>query len=389
MKTISLCMIVRDEEKCLRQCLDSIKELVDEIIVVDTGSVDATKGIASQFGAEVIDFKWRNDFGWARNALLHHATSDWILILDADEIVPEESLGLIKGLTHRPYDEGRLPGYQFVIENQGDETVNHYLCRLFPNHKSLRYEGIIHEQLLSFHPDITLDLIKVPNVKIIHYGYTTNAMKSRNKVKRNLDLLALQVEEEPNNPFHHANIGFTYLSGNEKEKAYESFITALSLTHGLDKVPHYMVNVYISAAALALDLKNLDSAFAIISGSPQICQSDPNFWVNYGNYANEMGHFRNAIKSFNTAIDKIGQNELLTVFSVESTAWKPYAGLGNSYSLMKMPDLALKNYEKALELNPYNDDLKILVVNLGGFPPFLMNDINFIQIEEVDNAGKM
>src|SRR3990167_8792325 len=96
MSTISLCMITKNEEKWLEQCLNSVKEIVDEIIIVDTGSTDKTKEIAKKFNAKFFDFKWIGDFSAARNESLNHATKDWILVLDADETIAKEDLEKIK-----------------------------------------------------------------------------------------------------------------------------------------------------------------------------------------------------------------------------------------------------------------------------------------------------
>ena len=88
--TLSVCMIVKDEEETLPICLKSIKDIADEIIVVDTGSKDKTVEVAKSFGAKVYFFKWINDFSAARNESLKYATSDWLLVLDADEyLLPE------------------------------------------------------------------------------------------------------------------------------------------------------------------------------------------------------------------------------------------------------------------------------------------------------------
>src|SRR3989344_5938628 len=95
-QTISLCMITKDEEKYLEQCLSSVNSLVDEIIIVDTGSNDKTKEIAKKFKAKVFDFKWIDDFSAARNESLKHATKDWILVIDADEIIEQKGLNIIK-----------------------------------------------------------------------------------------------------------------------------------------------------------------------------------------------------------------------------------------------------------------------------------------------------
>src|SRR3990167_5438874 len=90
-QTLSLCMIVKNEEKYLEQCLNSVKDLVDEIIIVDTGSTDKTKEIWKKFDfahkIKFFDFKWIDDFSAARNESLKHAAKDWILVLDADEVL--------------------------------------------------------------------------------------------------------------------------------------------------------------------------------------------------------------------------------------------------------------------------------------------------------------
>ena len=96
--TLSCCMIVRNEEQFLLQCLESIKDVVDEIIVVDTGSADRTVQIAGEFGAKVYHHPWNNDFSEARNVSLSYATCDWILIMDADEELEQEDGPLLLSL---------------------------------------------------------------------------------------------------------------------------------------------------------------------------------------------------------------------------------------------------------------------------------------------------
>ncbi|MFR9069355.1 MAG: glycosyltransferase family 2 protein, partial [Paraclostridium sp.] len=98
MKTLSICMIVKNEEKNIGRCLDSIKEISDEIIIVDTGSTDRTIEICKSYFAKIIQYKWNNDFSEARNISIDYATKDYILFLDADEEIPKEDLIKIKNL---------------------------------------------------------------------------------------------------------------------------------------------------------------------------------------------------------------------------------------------------------------------------------------------------
>src|SRR3989344_5073579 len=96
MSTISLCMITKNEEQFLEQCLNSVQELVDEIIIVDTGSTDKTKEIAAKFTDKIFDFKWGDVFSKARNESLKQATKDWILVLDADEQLDQDGIREVK-----------------------------------------------------------------------------------------------------------------------------------------------------------------------------------------------------------------------------------------------------------------------------------------------------
>ncbi len=119
---ISLCMIVKNEEENIEHCLSSIQGLVDEIIIIDTGSTDGTKEIAKKFGAKVFDFKWNNNFSDARNFSLSKATGDWIFILDADEVISPSDHEKIKNLIRKPLDVSTA--YSFITRNYIMELNN-------------------------------------------------------------------------------------------------------------------------------------------------------------------------------------------------------------------------------------------------------------------------
>ncbi|MFB5685249.1 glycosyltransferase family 2 protein, partial [Paenibacillus terreus] len=125
--SISLCMIVRNEEKYLPKCLSSVQRIVDEIIIVDTGSTDDTVAIAKSFGAKVIQMPWQNSFADARNRGFDEATGDWILWLDADEEMDVNEAEKLKGLLSRDaIREQRIEGIQFVFCNHLEGGVVEY-----------------------------------------------------------------------------------------------------------------------------------------------------------------------------------------------------------------------------------------------------------------------
>ena len=144
---LSLCMIVRNEERNLPRCLDSVRDVAGELIVVDTGSVDATSRIAASYGAEVIPFDFTFvDFAAARNQAIARATRPWILVLDADETVERVSIPMIERLVA----VNENSGYFLERHNHASDSSNStrdYVVRLFPNRPNYRYRGRVHETI--------------------------------------------------------------------------------------------------------------------------------------------------------------------------------------------------------------------------------------------------
>lgn len=144
-RELSLCMIVKDEERTLSRALDSVTSLGAEVVIVDTGSTDATREIAADYGAKLATFEFsRVDFAAARNYALSLASGRWILVLDADETVDPESVPLISNLAAR----GRNAGYYFERINRHCESAastTDHVVRLFLNRPNYRYNGRVHE----------------------------------------------------------------------------------------------------------------------------------------------------------------------------------------------------------------------------------------------------
>lgn len=217
-------MIVKDEEELLPQCLASVQGAVDEMIVVDTGSSDRSVQIAQQHGAVVVPFEWCDDFAAARNAGLEQASGDWILFLDADEALDGAAREQIRSWTAVSGCDGLfLNIHNYTGTGQQGATVNPVL-RLFRNAPGHRFEGRIHEQIAAAicrgNPEAAFH---VTDMVIHHYGYQTAIVESKDKVNRNVRLLQQAVEEEPDQPFHHYNLGVEYLRVGEAERALETF----------------------------------------------------------------------------------------------------------------------------------------------------------------------
>ncbi|MHB9007602.1 MAG: glycosyltransferase family 2 protein [Limisphaerales bacterium] len=220
---LSVCLIVRNEERFLAQCLASVKALAPQIVVVDTGSTDRTIEIARELGAEVHSSAWNDDFSAARNAALEHATGDWILMLDADEELSGEGRDLLrKMLRHDTVLAWRLPIVDAGREHEGCS----YVPRLFRNAPGVHFVGRIHEQafgsLEARRTEWGLDN-RLGQAKLIHHGYTTEITADRRKIERNLRLLERAVQDSPDDPNLLMNLGLELARSGQEVAALERY----------------------------------------------------------------------------------------------------------------------------------------------------------------------
>ena len=226
---ISVCLIAKNEEQFLAQCLASVKGLADQIIVVDTGSTDRTVAIAQEHGAEVYHFEWCDDFSAARNAALERATGDWVLVLDADEELPPESHEPLRRLLGVPSVMAwRLPIIDLGREAEGCS----YVPRLFRNAPALFYVGRVHEQVFSSlevrRQEWGLDN-RLGDAALRHHGYQAQVVKDRNKVQRNLALLERAIREMPGEPSLLMNYGLELTRSGQAEAGLQAYRQAFEL----------------------------------------------------------------------------------------------------------------------------------------------------------------
>lgn len=198
-KDISLVMIVKNEEQSIRRCLDSVTELVNEIIIVDTGSTDNTKSICSEYGAIVYDFDWIDDFSAARNYALSKSSGDWNLILDADEYISNFNKKSIRQFISNCNKVGMVKITNFFNYENEIRSSSEYISRLIP--KGVLYTGKIHEQIESSLPRNVVD------IEIEHDGYL-----GKNKFDRNINLLLREFNINKKDSYLCYQIARTYQS---------------------------------------------------------------------------------------------------------------------------------------------------------------------------------
>jgi tetratricopeptide (TPR) repeat protein len=227
---VALSMIVKNEEANLPHCLGSIADLVDEVVVVDTGSADRTREIAARFGARVYDFPWIDNFGAARNESLSHVTARWVLWLDGDDRIDEENRRRLRKLFASLGDEkdAYVMKVRSVLDPSRGNTKLLDQVRLFPNHPEVRWRYRIHEQILPSVHRIGGDA-RWTDVVIDHAGYQDPALRRR-KLDRNLRLLRMEDAENPNDPFNLFNLGWSLMDVGQLPEALPLLRRSLELS---------------------------------------------------------------------------------------------------------------------------------------------------------------
>ncbi len=238
---LSLSMIVKNEQKYLPGCLESVRDIVDEIVILDTGSTDETKNIAKSFGARIYETQWREDFSLARNESLSHCNGKWILYLDADERVVYPSPSELRTLIENA--DPSVGAFYCLIESEhyqmdgSTEVHRGGYPRIFRNlgYPKIKFVGRVHEQIA---PSIFQNglSIQFSDVKILHLGYNQSREVMESKIRRNYSMLIHHVKEEPLNGYAWYQLGQTLAQmglANEAENAIRMAIRTKTLSNSI------------------------------------------------------------------------------------------------------------------------------------------------------------
>jgi glycosyltransferase involved in cell wall biosynthesis len=266
--SISLCMIVKNEQHYLPDCLASARPYVDEIVVIDTGSTDNTIEIARSFGANVYHFEWINDFAAARNESLRHATGDWVLQLDADERLNlPDSPQALRDAVSAPGVDAYAVSIQNLQEAVGKPTHSvNYNYRLFRRLPEIRFEREVHES-------IEQSLIRTQSSTayaefvIEHIGYAVNSEAITKKLERNLDILQNHIQRHGENAYILYYLGNTYRVLGRTEECLAVFQRALD---SKDINNTLIALIYNSMNIIYLGLKNYEKTITTAKKSLEV-----------------------------------------------------------------------------------------------------------------------
>jgi len=259
-------MIAKNESRCLARCLQSVKGIVDEIVIADTGSTDDTTNIGREFGAKVLNFDWVDDFAAARNFAIDQTAGDWILVLDADEWADEELAGEIPAFVRGKPAVGRLKIVSDFRRNNQILRSQCFIARLFP--RGAHFKGHIHEQLISPLPHAHL------RGELLHDGYL-----EVKKTDRNMKLLEAALERDPDNVYVLFQLAVEHNSLGQPEKAFGCLQKAFARARPDDPSA---ANIAVDFLYTIIELKKFEAGLEVVARAEKYLGGFPDFYLARG-----------------------------------------------------------------------------------------------------------
>ncbi|MBD2455868.1 glycosyltransferase [Nostoc sp. FACHB-87] len=388
--SISLCMIVKNEETTLPKCLNSVKDFVDEMVVLDTGSSDRTPEIAQQFGAEVHHFQWTNNFSTARNAALKYVTGDWVLVLDADEILNPSIV---------PQLQDAIQSDEYILINLIRQEIGavqspySLVSRLFRNHPEIRFERPYHAlvddsvaAIIQKEPHWQVGYLQ--GVAILHTGYQKRAIAQNNKYIKAQAAMLEFLATHPNDPYVCSKLGALYVETGKLTQGVELLLRGLKQASGKSPQDWVTANqstenyeilyeLYYHLGIAYNHLKQPQSALENYQAAiklPIYPMLKLGAYNNLGNLLKDAGDLNNAKKAYETAL------------KIDPDFATGYYNLGMTLKALNLFTDAIACYQKAIKLNPYYaeayQNLGVVQLKVGNLQASLTAFKNAILLHE-------
>ncbi|NEP63446.1 MAG: tetratricopeptide repeat protein [Symploca sp. SIO2G7] len=335
-------MIVKNEESSLPQALNSAKDVVDEMVILDTGSTDKTVEIAKAYGARVYQFEWCNDFSAARNQALQYVQGKWVLVLDADEVLTQPIVPELKQVIHNE---------QYLLINLIRQEVGaaqspySQVSRLFRNHPevyfSRPYHAIVDDsvvQLLEQEPQWRV--ASLPKVAILHYGYQPEAIASRDKYNRGVQAMEAFLAEHPDDPYGCSKLGAFYIGLGQLGKGIELLERGLRAQQ-IDAPVLFELHYHLGNAYTRL--KNPPSAAEHYQEAIKqqiLPQLKIGAYNNLGNLHFSAGDLTQARTNYETTV------------KIDPSFAAGYNNLGMTFKGMGLLEEAIRLYQQAIKCQP-------------------------------------
>ena len=351
---ISGCIIAKNEEKNIRKCISSYIDIVDEVIVVDTGSEDGTIQAAREMGAKVYNYEWNNDFAKAKNFAISMAKGDWIIFLDADEYFAEGHSRNVKQYIEQIHYSKQFDGIccrMANIQKETGEVINYIIqIRIFRNLPSIRYQNNIHECIYKDGNKLSVFFAEKEDILIYHTGYSSSV--GTVKAERNLKLLLEAIKQEGCPACFNGYISDSYFVMKQWDKSIEyaqKYIdSGVSMT-GYDIKPHMNI---VESMVNRQDSKEkiLETACSFIDKF----KDNPTFYLYAAEILFSLKRYTEAFNFYKTAYDLNTRYKGLEINLAQTAVYNIQHKLGQIYYLSNDYENAFCCLVESLKEKKYN-----------------------------------
>lgn len=346
---LSINIIVKNGGTAIEDCLRSACNVADEVIVVDTGSVDGTIDRVKQMhDVTLYCIEWENSFSAARNYALDRSTGEWVLYLDADEILQADRETL-----NTMMENEEAEGYWIVVESflapDLSQSKLHHNLRMFRNRPDYRFEGRIHEQILkSILRNSSREVLKESNVVIQHFGYLPEQVAIHAKINRNIQLLELSLTEEPNTPFYMYHLGVEHSRLENYEKSSQFLLRCLQNEH---PKASYLPSAYYLLITNTMNQKNFAEAEKKIMQTIEAYPDYTDLYFLLGLVYSEQFLYREALEAFYKAIE-IGEAPRKYISTKGTGGYLSHLKVGEIYKQLGHRKEAVERFFYVIQLAP-------------------------------------
>jgi glycosyltransferase involved in cell wall biosynthesis len=382
---LSIGMMIKNEEKHLRECLQSLMPLLDniesELIIIDTGSTDDSVNIAKTFTDKVFFHPWNDDFSEIRNKVISYCTGEWIMVIDGDEVLdsPNEIINFMKSKDIRKFNTALMIVKNLTDENNLSSFSMLSSPRLFRIDSDLHYEGTVHNQPIFKAPIIKLDC------SIIHYGYiSTDKELMERKFIRTTSLLEKELKRDPSNFYYWCQLSVSYAMHNDHEKAMDFGIKAYEALNdsGLNKQEY--IYVYMQLAYTYLMNKEYRKAVEICLEGIAIKSGILDLYFYLAKAQMMTKEYKSAIENYKeylNLIESIGKFDDTNV-SLYTSGKYEYA----YYDLVVGLEV-IEDYESAFVYCKKITDEKLIALNLNNLIYICLKTGNYNYMHEYYNKN--
>jgi len=352
---LTLCMIVKDEEDVLERCLESVQGLVNEIIIVDTGSMDSTKAIAAKYTNNIFDITWSNDFSAARNESIRRASGKWILVLDADEYIEKQDIVRLRDFLASRQQSEPVGFILPIINYHGDSKYESRItessaARLFPNFHGVHYKNPIHEQLSG------VSSFEHYPFRIHHSGYMKEVHQRKNKSERNMKIFEdIQKSGKKLSPYDFFTLANEYGAVDDHKKALYYYERSLDRSKPSDSWYPHCLNRMINTLLL---MDRLNEAYDLVEKSLSQWKHLSDYHFLKGIIFDHIGRYEEAIDAFNQSIhisEEMGKsNKAFWLISPDYGQLLPAQRLAEIYSKWRDTPQTVFYLTKVLQANAQN-----------------------------------